>query len=405
MATYDPNLTPQLRPVEAVPLEENGRMTFLLRDPTQLATSAITVSEAALYVLSKFDGHHTLSQVRDSFAEQFGQMIDESVLVDMVAGLQSARLLAGDEFDRFYQGLVDDYLAAPTRPMESAAELGLDRDTASTIQAMIDLEPSEPVSGRIVGVVAPHLDYPRGGPCYSAAYSLLVNRPAPARVVVLGTNHFGQSASVVATAKDFETPLGVTRTDVAFLETLEAKCGPLREHEFDHRREHSVELQVLICQHIWRPDSFRIVPLICPDPCGPTGTRPYDGEGVDLRDFAEALRAAIDQDPDDTLVIAGADLSHVGAQFGDAEALDDGFLSSVRQRDMAALECVADNDADAFLRQVTLDENPTRVCSAGCIYATMRALPRSKARVLRYHQAIVPEAQTGVTCAAVVFVD
>ena len=47
------------------------------------------------------------------------------------------------------------------------------------------------------------------------------------------------------------------------------------------------------------------------------------------------------------------------------------------------------------------DENPTRVCSAGCIFALKAALPEAKAQVLRYHQAVDQESQAGVTCAAV----
>jgi AmmeMemoRadiSam system protein B len=223
-------------------------------------------------------------------------------------------------------------------------------------------------------------------------------------VIILGTNHFGRGASVVATGKDFVTPLGLTRTDSGFIKELEERCGSLRTHEYDHQREHSVELQLLICQHLWGADAFEMVAVLCPDPCGPTGTRPLDGNGIDLRAFGAALREAIAKNSTDTLLIAGADLSHVGMQFGDERSLDEDFCAEVGARDEAALAHVAANQPDAFITQVAREDNPTRVCSAGCIFTAMTALPDANVLLLRYHQAVDEQAQAGVTCAAAVFV-
>src|SRR4029079_11601775 len=116
----------------------------------------------------------------------------------------------------------------------------------------------------LAGLIAPHLDYPRGTPCYADAYGVLATMPPPKRVVILGTNHFGRASSSVATRKDFQTPLGTTRTDREFIAALEQSCGSdLCEHEFDHLREHSVELQVLVLQHLFGANSFTIVPVLC----------------------------------------------------------------------------------------------------------------------------------------------
>jgi AmmeMemoRadiSam system protein B len=251
--------------------------------------------------------------------------------------------------------------------------------------------------------VAPHLDYPRGRPCYTIAYATLRNREPPDRVVILGTNHFGRSTSVVATANRFSSPLGVIETDAAFLKRLEVRCGDLRTFELDHAREHSIELQLGWLQHLFSESPFRIVPLLCPDPCGPSGTAPIDGHGVDLRDFAIALREAIAEDPQDTLLIAGADLSHVGPSFGDEQPLDDSFLEPVRRRDARALERLEENDPEAFLARVAEDGNATRICSAGCLYVLSMALPETVGRVLGYHQALDQDAQSCVTCAAAAF--
>jgi hypothetical protein len=264
-------------------------------------------------------------------------------------------------------------------------------------------ESQEPRAGakRLVGLIAPHLDYARGRPCYGASYRLLRERPHPERVIVLGTNHFGRAGAVVGTRKAFDTPFGVVPHDPEFLERLEAACiGDLFPSELDHLREHSVELQVVWLRHLVG-DRCRIVPFLCPDPCGPAGTAPRDGRGVDLRCFAEALGRLLREDPVPTLVVAGADLSHIGGYFGDERSLDAPYLQEIASGDDAALRYVDAGDAEGFRAHMTATGNPTRVCSVGCIYALMTALGADARPVrLGYHQAVTPEIDNAVTCAA-----
>jgi AmmeMemoRadiSam system protein B len=256
----------------------------------------------------------------------------------------------------------------------------------------------------LVGLIAPHLDYPRGRPCYGAAYRLLRQGPRPERVVVLGTNHFGRSSAVVATAKPFETPFGVVPNDPGLLERLVSECSSdLFTYEFDHAREHSVELQVVWLHHLLG-EGVRVVPFLCPDPCGPTGTAPADGSGVDLRHFAETLGRLIREEQVPTLLIAGADLSHIGNYFSDARRLSASYLTSVAASDDAALRRVDANDAEGFRAHMTATGNPTRICSVGCIYALMTALgPTARPTRLAYHQAVTHEIDNAVTCAAYAF--
>jgi predicted class III extradiol MEMO1 family dioxygenase len=102
-------------------------------------------------------------------------------------------------------------------------------------------------------------------------------------------------------------------------------------------------------------------------------------------------------------------LSHVGENFGDERELDEAFLRHVEQRDRKALEHVTARQAEAFRQAVADDDNSTRVCSAGSIFALMTALDRAfgashvEANVLRYHQAVNKDWETCVTCAAVAF--
>ncbi|MCZ6652842.1 MAG: AmmeMemoRadiSam system protein B [Planctomycetota bacterium] len=398
-------LKPRLRPVEVQPHPDDTENMVLLRDPSALADGVLSMSLPALRVVSLMDGEHTCDQIREKFLQQTGQALPSEMLDKLLQALEESHFLEGAAFDGFYSDLVRDYQEAPTRPMNPIQGLGLDGgDLHHGLEQMFSWQTNGQSRRPIAGLIAPHLDYPRGQPCYQEAYAILAGQTHFERFVILGTNHFGRSTSVVATAKDFETPLGISAVDVPFLEQIEERCGQsIRKYEFDHQREHSLELQVLLLQHLFRTGSFRIVPVICPSPCGPTGTAPFDGDGVDLKDFAETLGHLIQEDDTPTCIIAGADLSHIGRFFGDTVDLSDELLSDVRERDEAALAHLQTNDPETFRRSVAAADNPTRICSAGCIYALMTALPEIKPRLLKYHQAVNHEMQCAVTCAAAVF--
>jgi hypothetical protein len=60
------------------------------------------------------------------------------------------------------------------------------------------------------------------------------------------------------------------------------------------------------------------------------------------------------------------------------------------------------DDLAGYLATLHDNENSTRVCSTGCLFALRRALPGGTWRLLRYHQAVDLDAETHVTCAAAV---
>lgn len=394
---------PQLRPVEAFDVPGEGDGLIGLRDPSGLSQVILSMSPAALHVLSLMDGTRTRAEICAAFLGGVGQRLPVETLDDLIRQLDAACLLQGETFEAHYRSLLDDYRRAGRREMPHAKGLGILDDSGDLFEAMLASAESVALPGPVLGLVAPHLDYPRGGPCYGSAYATLRGRPAPDRIVVLGTNHFGRATSVVATGNDFSTPLGTTAIDLDFLQRMEERCGDLREWEFDHMGEHSIELQVAWLQHLFGPRSFELVPFLCHDPCGPTGMTPRDGHGIDLNVFSMALGELVDDDGADTLIVAGADLSHVGAAFGDERRLDDAYLDQVRKVDTEALDRLADHDPGALVRRLAEQDNVTRVCSAGCIFALATALPHGTARVLRYHQAVDQPSQTCVTCAAVAY--
>lgn len=392
---------PALRALEVSPLRNSGgEIVFALIDQTRVAPRPVAVSIAGYLAACMLDGRRCGRDIQTELARRLGHDVEREELLHLVQILDENLLLATPRFESAYSAAVRRYLAAEQRDnRERWPDAAALREELERI-----LAPGMAVAARPVrGIIAPHLDYARGAPCYADAYAALAAAGPADRYVILGTNHYGRRQATVATQKDFRTPLGLVPTDRGFLSRLSAKLGSvITDGEFDHAAEHSVELQVHMLQVIADDKPFEIVPVLCPDPTGPTGMRPADGVGVDLDAFARALAELLNDEQDQrrTVVIAGADMSHVGQRFGDSEPTTAEFLSAVARSDRALLDLLESHQEDQFVRNVTAGGNATRICSVGCIYALMRALPDCDFRVMNYHQAVDMAEERHVTCAA-----
>ncbi len=392
---------PALRAIEILPFRQpDGEVYFALHDPAGLAPQSIAVSAAGYFVLIHLDGAHSPQDIQAAFRRHTGLELPEAEILKLVHVLDEGLYIGGARVAQALATRRAAYQAAPARDSRDrypdAAAL------RAEIEKLLAAGAAAPV-GEIRGLVAPHLDYERGAPCYAAAYATLAASAPAQRYVILGANHAGLATSVVATSKDFWTPLGAVPTDRQFIDELEERLGqPLSEHEDDHLHEHSVELQVQMLQ-VCRPAAdFEIVPVLCPDVCGPSGTEPRDGEGPDLRDFARALGETTAQSDGRTVIIAGADWSHVGQRFGDEHATTPEFLEAVGRSDRQLLALLESREEEEFIAQLSATGNETRICSTGCLFTLLRALPDRPFRLLRYHQAVDMPAETQVTCAAAV---
>lgn len=390
-------LLPRLRPLEAVTVETEQGTLIALQDPQRFAPTSVALTVAGYLFACQLDGCTTFRAACSKLAEQLGQAPGEEQAQALIQALDEALLLDSPRFHGEYERRRAAYRTGETRD-------NCDR-WAGRAELLAELEPVlaapiAPVAG-LRGIVAPHLDYARGGPCYQAAYAALRGATEVRRYVILGTNHFGRGAGLVATSKDFVTPLGRVATDRAFLAALEGRMHrTLCDDEFDHDQEHSIELQAHLLQAARPVAEFTIVPVLCPDPSGPRGET-----AAELAAFAEALGAELRARDTPTLLIASADLSHVGRRFGEPAPTTPEFMTRIGESDQRLLARLAAREDEEFVADVRATQNATRICSVGCLYTLARALPGAQLRILQYHQAVNFEQETHVTCAAGVAVE
>ena len=232
------------------------------------------------------------------------------------------------------------------------------------------------------GIVAPHIDYPRGWMNYAAVWGRTRVADRPDRVVILGTNHFGFSTGVTGCDKGFASPFGLCPLDERLAGALRSRLGDaLYEHRFDHEREHSIELQIPWIQHCLGAGDdgsyVKVFAALIHDPCVNEG-KPYDNKGVGIDEFVGAMKDALASLPGRTLVVSSADLSHAGPAFGDPQALagEEEPAVSARNRiishDREMLGLFEQGKIDDLIGSMTWHQNPTRWCSTGNMVAALQ---------------------------------
>ena len=439
---FDPNAAhqqrPRLRPVRGFPAQFGNQMALGLADARQISEKVVFTVPAAQFILPLMDGQKSL----DEITQAVGRGLTRESLEHLVAQLDDAGLLFGPSFDAIVAKMRADFDASPILPPATTATLidsiaqhdagdqfekmSADEKTAmgsKKLRAVMDewmaaalkdaARPS--VDGLPKAIVAPHLDYQRGWLNYASAYGRLRVADRPDRVIILGTNHFGEATGVCGCDKGYETAFGTCELDRDLLNALQANLGPenaekMLKNRYDHEREHSIELQIPWIQHVFGPDESgkfpKVFGALIHDPSVNEGLS-YEGTGLALDPFVEAMRKTIDALPGRTLIVSSADLSHVGPAFGPTYG-HNGPLSGEAQEvvnarnqvfahDREMVTLLAENKPDELVAAMAWQQNPTRWCSVGNLVATMRIARPSKVDLFNYAAAMDPEGNTMVS--------
>jgi hypothetical protein len=403
---------PRLRPLRGRELVHDGRSYVALECPLGIFAGPILVASEWFHrVVRHFDGTNTLCAIRDRLVRETSQRIPLEQLQSLAADLDRALALDSPALSRF----LDDYRAQRIRPAAHAgasypADAGALR--AQLARYFADAEGSGPLSEsgrnghpRVRGILSPHIDFARGGPTYTHAYRELVERSDADVFVIFGVAHSPCRRRFAATRKDFQTPLGVARTDQEFVDAIESSVGPsLFDDELAHRNEHSVEFQVVFLQHLLgdRRD-FTIVPIL-------VGSfhdlMVRKGEPIDdpeVARFVAAVRHAEATRGKRVAYIGGIDLCHVGPQFGDPGPVRDATLDEVRRFDAALLDRARAADAAGWFGHAAEVRDRWRVCGLSATYTMLHAMGPANGRLLKYHQAVDARRTCCVTIASVAY--
>ena len=411
---------PKLRPIEAFPVEQNGTTVIYLKDPLNLATP-LGISPVAYFILAHLDGRHSLIDIQEAYSKQFGAILPSVELTNFLESLDRHYYLASERFLNYQESVVQEFRRLPTR---AAAHVGgvykadpAELHTQLGGYFLLPDGPGAPLRENRTStpraIVAPHIDFHRGGPAYAWAYKSLAESDGADLYILLGTSHCGGSNPFILTLKDFDTPLGAVQTDKAFVQSLQKTCKEdLFADEYLHRGEHSLEFQVVYLKYIAQRRAamtgqderpFKIVPILVSSFHSMMLSQTLPEKISAVGAFLDALRELAQKEQRRVCFVAGVDLAHVGRQFGDREPVTDEFLKWVEAEDQRLVERLAVLDAPGFFHEIAKDQDKRKICGFSPLYSLIHLLNGSQGKHLKYSQAFTPETGSAVTFTSMIF--
>ncbi len=399
---------PAMRPLSISPFSQDGEAFLHLHDPEGFADDA-AVPQLLANLLALFDGTRTVQEIIAAYQDAGGEELPIWFVEKTIADLDSNLMLDSPKFRAQLNAVQNEYANAAARPASLAGRAY--PDDAEELRQLLDgfaeqaktLGAPEKPNGEIKGCVVPHIDFRRGGVVEALAYRDLRDQTFDV-LVVLGIAHSGVRYPFCATTKDYETPLGVCRTDVAFVEALQSRVGAkLTDEELAHKNEHSIEFVAVFLQSIAALSSTRIVPILCGGFHRETRAKTSPRQTAEVAAFIEALRATMEEwqaKGQRVGIVVSVDLSHVGSRFGDERRLFGERLMEIEAEDRAFLACAEIGDAEAIHLAMSKDNNLRNVDAHPALYTMFAAFPEWRAQLLAYDQAFDEDANSVVSFAA-----
>ena len=400
---------PRLRQLEAFPVEQDGQRVVAIRDPGGFTDRIAVLPIPLLDLVSLFDGEHSLVEIEAILRQRHGDSPSAEQIAAVVQSLDEGGFLDSPRFAERRRAVEEAFRASPVRPAAHAggAYAGEPGALAAQIEAFFTHAEGPGrdragARGGLRGLIAPHIDFHRGGPTYAWAYRELADCADVDVFVVLGTCHAGMADPFAATLKPFATPLGTVPVDRDLFDDVERRYGAgLLASEGAHRNEHSIEFQAVMLRHLLGARPFAILPVLASYVHEAVWAGRDPEADARVPRFIDALLSAMAAASRRVCLVAGVDLAHVGPRFGDALANTEASLAAVAADDQRMLEAVVANEPTEFYASVARDGDRRRICGLSPIYTFLRALPGARGRLIRYSQ--WPDPEGAVTFCAAAF--
>jgi len=410
---------PRLRPGLAAARDERDPFAIILFDQLRISRQHLRLSAREFTWLQWLDGTNSLRDVQTiTMRNGGGELLPIEPLAKLVERLEAALFLDGPRFAERLTGPIrepacvgcysadpddlrvqlDGYFTAPGGPGKPSEEWGVRSEEKKHSSSLLIPHAS------LRAILAPHIDYARGGLTYAWGYKELAERCGADLFVIVATSHYSP-ARFTLSRQDFKTPLGIVPTDRQYVDRIVAHYGDdLFDDPFAHLPEHSIELEVVFLQHLFgRHRPIRIVPLLVGSfaDCVETGTDPASMS--DIARMVEALRRAEAECPEPVCYVISGDLAHVGPKFGDPGPLKAPFLAESRTRDQGIMERAVAADPDGLFRLIAAEGDARRICGMPPTWTVLQAIRPTSGRVLHYDQYVHPRGAESVSFASAAF--
>jgi AmmeMemoRadiSam system protein B len=383
-----------------------NELALVLQCPSGVTEEPLFLVPAVAPILQLFEGNLSSEEILNHFAKDG---LTREVLNGLIKLLDDKLFLANARFFAAEQGVRDAFHSSTVRPATRAGFVypAEPKELRKMVEGYLAVPSadSKPDTRELLCLMAPHIDYRRGGRCYGATYPRVAHVQADL-FILMGTAHKYSRHIFHLCAKDFGSPLGAFPCDTQFVTRLSHRYGIKRSFadEYLHKNEHSLELQLPFLG-VQKPGAT-IAPILVGSfhHMVAAGKLPHEYEEYDsfVSSLIEAIRLA-QQEGKRVCFIAGVDMAHIGRQFGDEGALSEAGMQLIAQRDQQYLAAITKQNKEALFGHVCEDGDARRICGFPTMYTIMDVLERTgnsyQCDVISYDQAVDYKSDCAVTYA------
>jgi AmmeMemoRadiSam system protein B len=227
------------------------------------------------------------------------------------------------------------------------------------LDAFFSKAPDITITGKILGIVAPHAGYIYSGFTAAVAYNLLKESEIKNVIIISPSHREYFKAVTIFPGLGYSTLFGNIDINQDIKEEL-LKYDLIKESTMGHGAEHALEIQLPLLQRVLK-SNFNILPLVMGD----------QSKQICLM-LGEILFKVL-ENKNDYLIVASSDLSHFYSST-EAKVKDDVMINGINNFDV-----------DGMLKN--LESKKVEACGAGPIVAMMMAtkkLGAGSSKVLHY---------------------
>jgi len=393
--------------LEFIPVQHGDQRFILIKDHFGLVQEGKAVALHLFQFMALLDGTRTVRDLQmELMRQQGGQLIGSDEIYQLLTKLDDSFLLDSERYISARDQLTAGFTASNVRPCKQCG-ISYPNDPEELKQNLNEILAGRPAAskpeGKVLSLIAPHIDPLVGRESYSSAYQML-KYTKPSRVVLLGIGHQLTDALFCLTEKNFETPLGLVKNESPVVRKLrEAGEGVVSETDFAHRSEHSIEFQVIFLQHLLGTETFTIIPILCGHLQSNLTEYNRNNYLKKAGNFLQELKRVVLESDKETLLVAGVDFSHIGPKFGHnvpAEYLENQSTA----HDKRLLNYLTKFEADHFWEESIHVNDKFNVCGFPAMTAMLEVLPPCRGEILNHQFHHEPQTQSAVSFAAAVFV-
>lgn len=389
--------------LDFMPLRHRGETLILVKDHLGLVPEGKALPLSLYEILALLGQVQDLRDLQTSLMRRSGGiLVTEHEIERLLETLDSMYLLDSPRFRERKRLLKDEFASLRARPPSHCGN-SYPADAASLKEMLSSITGAKGDDNGIRprAIIAPHIDLSVGKDLYGKAYGALRGSKAR-RVIILGVGHRMEKGLFSLSSKDYETPLGRVPADRAAVERLMAAgTDILDEDDFAHRSEHSIEFQTLFLQEVLEP-GFKMIPVLCGPVSACLDRRSRHAFLERAGRFIQALREIASSADEETLVVAGVDLSHIGPKFG--HDMPASLLASQAQaHDKGLLTRALSVDPDGYWLESEKVGDRYNICGFSAIATALEILPLCSGTLLGYRMWHEDATSSAVAFAAAIF--